>query len=254
MRIIGGELRRRKIEPPKDAETTRPMPDYVREAIFNLLRGHTQGEVVVDLFSGTGAVGLEAISRGASRCVFVERDRKMASVIDRNIETLGVGERSEVVRGDALGPLVLARCPAEAHLIFFDPPYPMVRDGETWERCRVQLAKLIERLDDTGYLVLRTPRPAVRRLEARAQEDSDDQPRRQRKGKHLEVKSEIDEDGEAMVEIDGSDWTVEDWADAEDLSDETGHVEPIDLSIDGALGPETHDYGKMSVHLYMRRR
>ncbi len=244
------------------------MPDYVREAVFNLLRGHSEGQVVVDLFSGTGAVGLEAISRGAARCVFVERDRTIATLIERNIETLDVAERCEVVRADALGPLALARCPSVVHLIFFDPPYMLVRDARIWELCRAQLAKLIERLDDTGYLVLRTPRPAMCRVVEDEDSPSDEgqieerpapskpksRPKGKAKGKHRDATREADEDGEQMIDLGGSDWSTQDWADADDLSQDDARFEPANLSIEGAVGPETHHYGKMSVHLYMRRR
>lgn len=244
------------------------MPDYVREAVFNLLRGHCKGEVVLDLFSGTGAVGLEAISRGAARCIFVERDRTIATLIERNIETLDVAERCEVVRADALGPLALARCPSVVHLIFFDPPYMLVRDARIWELCRAQLAKLIERLDDTGYLVLRTPRPALSRVVDDEEPEGDEgqvdaspakskpksRPKGKAKGKHRDATREADEDGEKMVDLGRSDWSTQDWADAEDLSQDEACYEPANLSIDGAVGPETHHYGKMSMHLYMRRR
>ncbi len=261
MRIIAGELRRRKIETPKDSATTRPMPDHVREAVFNLLRGHAEGQTVIDLFAGTGAVGLEAVSRGASRCVFIERDKKMVGVIERNVQNLGVQDRCEIVRSDALGPLALARCPTQAHLIFFDPPYPMVRDAKTWQRCQAQLAKLIERLDDAGYLVLRTPRPAVRRVDDGARNVADEHPAEARKSSRRSSTKggrsrprEIDDDGDAVEELDASDWSLENWTDAEDLSQDGVRYEPVDLSITGAIGPETHDYGKMSMHLYMRKR
>lgn len=193
MRIIGGELRRRRLYSPKDETTTRPIPDRVKESLFNLLRGHCEGVAVFDGFAGTGAIGLEAISRGASRCVFVEWSKTAADTLERNIAELGVGPRCEVVRGDALGPGALLRCPDPAHLIFLDPPYETVRQRGSWERVRVQASRLSQRLTETGYLVLRTPWPALH------------------------------EDG--------------------------GRV---DLSIPGTIGPETHTYGGMAVHLYMR--
>jgi len=139
------------------------MPDLVRESVFNLLRGHVQGETVVDVFAGSGAVGFEAISRGAERCVFIERDQRMARLIEDTASSLGVSDRCEVVAGDALGAAGLVRVPARAHLIFFDPPYELVTDREAWKRVRARFGGLIERLDETGYAVLRTPWPARHR-------------------------------------------------------------------------------------------
>lgn len=159
MRIIGGKLRRRKLFSPSEKSPARPMPDVVKEAVFNLLRGHTEGQAVLDLFAGSGAIGLEAVSRGAARCVMVERDRATLAVLRRNIEELGVGERAEGVSADALGPAVVARCPRPVHLIFCDPPYAMVRDTQQWPRVKSQLERLIPLLDDEGFAVLRTPRP-----------------------------------------------------------------------------------------------
>lgn len=159
MRIIAGEFRRRKLFSPNDKSPARPMPDVVKEAVFNLLRGHTEGMAVLDLFAGSGAIGLEAVSRGASRCVLVERDRGTLDVLRRNIEHLGVEERAEAVSADALGPAVVARCPRPVHLIFCDPPYAMVRNTQQWPRVTAQLSRLIALLDDEGYAVLRTPWP-----------------------------------------------------------------------------------------------
>ncbi|MEO1716031.1 MAG: RsmD family RNA methyltransferase [Planctomycetota bacterium] len=159
MRIIAGEFRRRKLFSPSDKSPARPMPDVVKEAVFNLLRGHTEGMAVLDLFAGSGAIGLEAVSRGASRCVLVERDRGTLEVLRKNIEMLGVEERAEAVSADALGPAVIARCPRPVHLIFCDPPYAMVRNTQQWPRVIAQLSKLIALLDEEGYTVLRTPWP-----------------------------------------------------------------------------------------------
>lgn len=173
------------------------MPDMVREAIFNLLRGHVEGQAVLDAFCGTGTMGLEAASRGASRVVFVERDRRVVRLLEQNIADLGIDDRCEIAAGDALGPSAWSRCPKPVHLVFFDPPYAMVRDEEEWERVKSAFARLVGLLDPEGYAVLRTPHPFGR----------------------------VDDDG-------------------------SHH--PISLAIEGALGPETHDYGSTAVHLYMR--
>ncbi len=159
MRIISGEYRRRNLLSPPDGATTRPIPDRVKESVFSLLRGHCEGAAVLDCFAGTGAIGLEAVSRGASRCVFVEQDKRVVSVLERNIAALGCGERCEVARSDALGPAALSRCPRPVDLIFFDPPYPLVSDEAGWLRVKRQFERLIERLSPEGYAILRTPWP-----------------------------------------------------------------------------------------------
>lgn len=159
MRIIGGEFRRKRLFSPTERMPTRPIPDMVKEALFNLLRGHVEGQECYDGFAGSGAIGLEAISRGARRCVFIERDKDVIEVLKKNIEHCGAGDRAEAVRADALGSVALARCPQPVHLIFFDPPYKLVEDPETYPRVIEQLGRLIRNLDADGYAMLRTPNP-----------------------------------------------------------------------------------------------
>jgi len=135
------------------------MPDRVREAIFNLLRGHVEGQAVVDIFAGAGALGLEAISRGASRCVFVERDKRVVESLRSNIRALRVGDRCDVIQADALASSTPARLPRPAHLIFFDPPYRLMSARASRRRALSQLNQLVSLLDDDGFAVLRTPWP-----------------------------------------------------------------------------------------------
>lgn len=169
MRIIGGEFRSRRLNTPPDASTTRPIPDRVRESVFNLLRGNFDGARVVDAFAGTGVFGLEAISRGAIECVFIERDRKVADILRRNVRALGVEDRSEVFEADALGAGAVARCPRPVDLVFLDPPYPLMGDPLGWSRVRAQTERFIEHLADEGFCLLRTPWPFT--------EPGDDAPR-----------------------------------------------------------------------------
>ena len=119
MRVVAGDLRGRRIESPVD-DATRPTTDKVREAVFNALTslGAVEGAVVWDLFAGTGAMGVEALSRGAERCVFVENNRAALNVLRSNIETLGLGSRSRVLSGSALGQ----SC-EDADIVIADPPY-----------------------------------------------------------------------------------------------------------------------------------
>ncbi|WP_229023140.1 16S rRNA (guanine(966)-N(2))-methyltransferase RsmD [Actinomarinicola tropica] len=118
---MAGTARGRRIEaPPGDA--VRPTTDRVREATFNALwsMGVLDGAEVLDLFAGSGANGLEALSRGAARATFVERDRRTADVVRRNVEHLGFAERARVVVADALD-----HAPTAGHidLVLCDPPY-----------------------------------------------------------------------------------------------------------------------------------
>lgn len=121
MRIIAGAWRGRTIDAPPGA-ATRPTADRVRETLFSMLvsrLGGLDGLRVADLFAGSGALGLEALSRGAARATFVENDRSAAAAIRRNADKLGAGERVELRAGSALA---LPR--AEGFdLIFADPPY-----------------------------------------------------------------------------------------------------------------------------------
>ncbi len=100
MRIIAGQRRGHKFDGPRD-KVTRPTSDLVRESMFNILGESVEGLLVIDLFGGTGALGLEALSRGAGRAIFVERNRENAALIRRNIATLRYEDRSQVVLADA---------------------------------------------------------------------------------------------------------------------------------------------------------
>lgn len=121
MRITGGELRGRRFRSPGGA--VRPSSDRVREATFARLVG-LEGRRVLDLYAGSGALGFEALSRGAARAVFVERAARPAAVLRANIESLGLADRTRVVAGDARR--ALGRLASEGErfdLAFLDPPY-----------------------------------------------------------------------------------------------------------------------------------
>jgi len=159
MRIIAGEFRSRRLESPPEKVPTRPITDRVKESIFNLLRGHFEDQAVVDLFAGSGGIGLEAISRGAAHCLFVEQSRPCAATLRANIESLGVKDRSDVVIGDSLSPALPARFRRPPHVIFLDPPYAMIEDEVQRQRVLDQMARLGSHMDASGFLVLRTPWP-----------------------------------------------------------------------------------------------
>ncbi len=159
MRIIAGEFRSRRLASPPENAPTRPITDRVKEAVFNLLRGHFEDQYVVDLFAGSGGIGLEAISRGAAHCLFVEQSRSSAATLRGNIESLSVEGRSEVVIGDALSPALGARFRRPPHVIFLDPPYAMTGEEAPRTHLLDRMARLAELMDPAGYLVLRTAWP-----------------------------------------------------------------------------------------------
>lgn len=125
MRVVAGELGGRRLVAP-EGTSTRPTTDRVREAIFNSLgsAGLLEGAVVADLYAGSGAVGIEALSRGAARCIFVERDRAALRALDENLDTLGLGDRSKVIVGDAMS----VASTIDADIVLADPPY----DFDAW--------------------------------------------------------------------------------------------------------------------------
>lgn len=125
MRIVGGEFRGRPLATPRDS-TIRPTTDRTREAVFNVLAhrygSRLSGARVLDLFAGTGALGLEALSRGASHCVFIEDSAQGRGLIRDNVETLGLQGRTKIFRRDATA-LGEAGTIAPFSLLFADPPY-----------------------------------------------------------------------------------------------------------------------------------
>ncbi len=125
MRIIAGRLRRRTLRAPKGL-LTRPTTDRVREAIFNLLESRlaVEGAHVLDLFAGTGSLGLEAISRGAAAVSFVEQQSKVLKVARQNAEDLAVADHCWFLRADAVAYLKRYQGPA-FDLILADPPYDL---------------------------------------------------------------------------------------------------------------------------------
>jgi 16S rRNA (guanine966-N2)-methyltransferase len=156
MRIIAGAFRgRRMVAPP--GRGTRPMLDRVREALFSTLTPWLADATVLDLFAGSGSLGLEALSRGARRVRFVERSASALAALRKNVELLGVRDRVEIVTADALA---VSSWLAGARIAFVDPPYALLD-----ERRRAVLSAVerlvTEYLAEDGIAMLHVPHGAL---------------------------------------------------------------------------------------------
>ncbi len=158
MRILAGQFKGRKLLSPPGGAVTRPITGIAKKSLFDMLGGLLPDSNVLDLYCGTGTLGLEALSRGAERCAFVERDRAVIDRLKRNIETIEVQDQCEILRGDATRQLKswLASRPKTLDLVFVDPPYADSRQWN-WRQIASRLFEpFCERLDEDGVVVLRT--------------------------------------------------------------------------------------------------
>jgi 16S rRNA (guanine966-N2)-methyltransferase len=163
MRIIAGHRRGHKIDGPRASARTRPTSDLVRESLFNILGDLVVGRTVFDLFAGTGALGLEALSRGAERAVFVEKDRECVGLIIRNIATLRYEDRTSVKLADAYRWARTFQPPDKQPVVLLiDPPYQEYeRRGKILNQ---MIAKLVEKLPAGSVVVLEAGRVLDRRI------------------------------------------------------------------------------------------
>jgi 16S rRNA (guanine966-N2)-methyltransferase len=168
MRVTGGALGGRRLKAPR-GRRTRPTSDRVREALFALL-GDVQGAVVLDLFAGAGGLGIEALSRGAARAVFVERSRPALAALRANLEALGIDPDAAPVRGaEALEYLRRARrLPDTYDLVFIDPPYS--RAGEIGGELSTLLPPLLQ---PQARIVVESDRRAPLALQAPLERERD---------------------------------------------------------------------------------
>jgi 16S rRNA (guanine966-N2)-methyltransferase len=164
MRIIAGSHRSRKLLTPPDAKVTRPITDRVKTALFDRLwsMGALDGGHAVDLFAGIGSLGLEALSRGVEHCAFLEQDRSILDLLQRNIADLKLADQSTVLGVDVLRASWVALLPRRpVHLVFCDPPYRMLEDEKTVARLNAMLDALASAAGPGCVLVLRTEEHAA---------------------------------------------------------------------------------------------
>lgn len=128
MRIIAGEFRGRKLLPPGDDSTTRPITDRAKQSLFDILTPLLTDAVVYDLFAGTGSMGLECLSRGAAHASFYEADRSALTRLRQNITALRVEPSCTVIPGDLFRAIAGPAPKRQPNLIFLDPPYRFLRE------------------------------------------------------------------------------------------------------------------------------
>lgn len=123
IRIVAGQLRGRKVVCTV-SPSLRPTPQAVREALFSILGDAVPDRPFADVFAGTGVIGLEALSRGASEALFVERDFRLIDDLERHLKTFGVSDRARIVRADVYRWAERWQPPAEAVNVYLSPPFP----------------------------------------------------------------------------------------------------------------------------------
>ena len=145
MRVISGTGRGRRLKELPGMDT-RPTTDKVKESLFNIIQFDIEGRRVLDLFGGTGQLGIEALSRGAAWCTFVDTNRQAATVIRENLKMVGFSDLASVHQGDAA--VFLAGCREKFDLIFLDPPY----QSQLLERCLQEITKF-DILSEHGIMI-----------------------------------------------------------------------------------------------------
>ncbi|MCR4923608.1 MAG: 16S rRNA (guanine(966)-N(2))-methyltransferase RsmD [Lachnospiraceae bacterium] len=153
MRIIAGEKRSLKLVAPLGL-STRPTQDKIKETLFNILAPYIYADSkVLDLFSGSGALGLEALSRGAKKAVFVENSKEAAACIEKNIKTCAYESKSRIIQKDAVSAMRILEGSETFDLIFMDPPY-----GKGLEEDALRYLALSGLLEKEHIIVLETER------------------------------------------------------------------------------------------------
>ncbi len=154
MRVIAGALRSRRLVSAPGLDT-RPTPDRLRESLFSILAPRLADTVFVDLYAGTGAVGIEALSRGASRAIFVERAPAALDALRENIRTLGLASRADIRPGKVSAMIDRIVDPASAGIVFLDPPYALEQEyGAALEKLGAMISDRFAADGDASHIAL----------------------------------------------------------------------------------------------------
>ena len=157
MRVITGSARGKRLKAPEGLHT-RPTADRVKEALFSAIQFEIQNAKFLDLFAGSGQMGIEALSRGAAAATFVDNDRKAYALIKENIKATGFENESSVVQSDYLS--FLNRCKEKYHIIFLDPPY-----AEEFLESSLKRITEIDILEDCGIIICERPADKLQEIE-----------------------------------------------------------------------------------------
>jgi 16S rRNA (guanine966-N2)-methyltransferase len=159
LRVSGGQARGRRLKAPKGI---RPTQGMVKQAIFNLVGPAIEGAEVLDLFAGSGALGIEALSRGAAGVTFVDHQARGLAILRQNLDVLGLKERARIVRGDVVRWLEASPDPVKrAGVVFLDPPY----DDVVLDRALKVLDRSVENATVVAEHSRRQEMPALTRLQ-----------------------------------------------------------------------------------------
>ncbi|NUM34835.1 MAG: 16S rRNA (guanine(966)-N(2))-methyltransferase RsmD [Candidatus Brocadiae bacterium] len=154
MKIIAGDAKGLKLESPPGMQT-RPMNIRVRESVFDLLQDKVQDALVLDLFAGSGSLGLEALSRGARFCYFLETCKETQQVLVKNINNNHFKERSKLISYNAFHILKIWQETEPCQIVFFDPPYHYFDNPITRRECVQYLGEIAKKItQDKGLMVL----------------------------------------------------------------------------------------------------
>ncbi len=156
LRVISGSAKGRRLECPP-GKTTRPPTDMLKLAVFNILGPRVEGARVLDLFAGCGAFGIEALSRGAASCLFVDQDRRAVGVLNANLAHVGLAGRAEVRCRDA-GRLTALAGEERFDLVFLDPPFALAWEEKSLALLCATVREAMTILAPGGTLLLRLPR------------------------------------------------------------------------------------------------
>ena len=152
LRVTGGSIRNRRLHsPPRNS--IRPASDMLRQAVFNMLGDAVEGKAFHDVFAGTGIVGVEALSRGASRALFIERDRDVLVLLKRNLAIAKFGDAAAIRSMDAFVWAEGFRPLPEGNIVFVGPPYPLFSAEKDRARLDALVVALQQRLGDADWLV-----------------------------------------------------------------------------------------------------